>query len=110
MMRVLSLVASLATLSCLSSTVSAQDLANKGKDVYSAQKCSVCHAISGTGNKKGALDDVGRKRSAADIRSWITEAPAMAAKVKAERKPAMKAYTLGKDDLDALVAYLETLK
>jgi hypothetical protein len=53
---------------------------------------------------------VGAKLSAADIRSWITEAPAMAAKAKAERKPVMKAYMLAKDDLDALVAYLQTLK
>ena len=109
MMRVLVPVALLAALS-FSSTVSAQDLASKGKDVYTAQKCSVCHAIAGTGNKKGALDDVGAKLSAADIRSWLTDAPAMAAKAKAERKPVMKAYMLAKDDLDALVAYLQTLK
>jgi hypothetical protein len=34
----------------------------------------------------------------------------MAAKAKAERKPVMKAYMLAKDDLDALVAYLQSLK
>ena len=35
----------------------------------------------------------------------------MAAKTKAERKPPMKAYpNLAKDDLDALVAYLASLK
>jgi hypothetical protein len=34
----------------------------------------------------------------------------MTAKTKSERKPAMKAYTLPKDDLDALVAYLSSLK
>jgi mono/diheme cytochrome c family protein len=94
----------------VASVASAQDPASKGKDVYTAQKCSVCHAIAGTGNKKGALDGIGAKLSAADLRSWITDAPAMAAKAKAERKPPMKAYTLAKDDLDALVAYLQTLK
>ena len=63
------------------------------------------------GNKKGPLDGVGAKLSAADIRQWITAAPEMAAKAKAERKPAMKAYpNLPKEDLDALVAYLQTLK
>jgi cytochrome c1 len=42
---------------------------------------------------------------------WITQAPVMAAKVKAERKPAMKAFTaLSKEEVDALVAYLQTLK
>jgi hypothetical protein len=35
----------------------------------------------------------------------------MAAKVKAERKPAMKAFpNLAKDDLDALVAFLASKK
>jgi hypothetical protein len=34
----------------------------------------------------------------------------MAAKAKAERKPPMKPFTLPKDELDDLVAYLQTLK
>jgi hypothetical protein len=34
----------------------------------------------------------------------------MTAKSKATRKPEMKAYTLPKDDVDALVAYLSSLK
>jgi mono/diheme cytochrome c family protein len=106
MMRACSLFALMA----MTVTAAAQDLATKGKDVYTAQKCGVCHAVAGAGNKKGALDGVGTKLSAADLRSWITDAPAMTAKVKAERKPAMKAYTLAKDDLDALVAYLQALK
>ena len=107
MMRALSLMAVMAV---MVTTAAAQDLASRGKDVYAAQKCGVCHAIAGTGNKKGALDGVGAKLSAGDLRSWITDAPAMSAKAKAERKPVMKAYMLAKDDLDALVAYLQTLK
>ena len=110
MSRALLLVSLLAVSVLCASEVSAQDLASKGKDVYAAQKCNVCHSIAGVGNKRGALDGVGAKLSAADIRSWIADAPAMTAKVKAERKPPMKAYTLAKDDLDALVAYLQTLK
>ena len=94
----------------VASLASAQATAEKGKDVYTAQKCSICHSIGGVGNKKGPLDDVGSKLSAGEIRNWITSAPDQAAKAKAERKPAMKAYTLSKDDLDALVAYLQTLK
>jgi len=88
-----------------------QSAAEKGKTVYTSQKCSICHAIGGVGNKKGELDHVGAKLSADDIRTWITDAPAMAAKTKAERKPPMKAYsTLTKDEVDSLVAYLQTLK
>ena len=106
MVRICSLVAMTVL---VASVASAQDV-NKGKDVYTAQKCSICHSIAGTGNKKGALDGIGGKRTADEIRGWLTDAPAMAAKVKAERKPPMKSLTLAKDDLDALVAYLQSLK
>jgi mono/diheme cytochrome c family protein len=92
-------------------TAAAAQSIDKGKEVYAAQKCSVCHSIGATGNKKGPLDKVGAKLSADEIRSWITAAPDMAAKAKADRKPAMKAYTaLTKDEVDSLVAYLQSLK
>ena len=82
----------------------------KGEQVYADQKCSVCHAVAGKGNAKGALDDIGSKRSADDIRQWLVDAKAMTAKTKAARKPEMKAYSLPKDEVDALVAYLTSLK
>ena len=94
----------------MAGVASAQSPVEKGKAVYTAQKCSVCHSIAGAGNKKGPLDGVGAKLSADDMRAWITSAPEMAAKAKADRKPPMKAYALAKDDLDALVAYLQSLK
>ena len=90
---------------------SAQSPVEKGKEVYTAQKCSACHSIAGAGNKKGPLDGVGKKLSATDIRAWIVEAPAMADKTKSDRKPPMKGYsTLPMPELDALVAYMESLK
>jgi mono/diheme cytochrome c family protein len=92
------------------SAATAQDPAARGAQVYTAQKCSVCHSIAGKGNTKGALDSVGSKLSAADIRAWIVDAAGMTAKTSAARKPPMKSYTLPKDDLDALVAYLSSLK
>ena len=89
----------------------AQSTAADGEKVFAAQKCTICHSIGAQGNKKGPLDNVGAKLSADEIRMWITQAPVMAAKVKAERKPAMKAFTaLSKEEVDALVAYLQTLK
>jgi mono/diheme cytochrome c family protein len=81
-----------------------------GKKVYAAEKCSICHSIGGVGNKKGALDTVGSKLTADEIREWIVSAPEMTKKTKAERKPLMRAYKLSKDDLDGLVAYLASLK
>ena len=93
----------------VASVASAQDKA-KGEAVYTAQKCSLCHSIAGKGNPKGALDDVGSKLKAEDIRAWIVDAKAMTAKTGATRKPDMKAYSLPKEDVDNLVAYLQTLK
>ena len=87
----------------------AQDAA-AGAKVFVDQKCSLCHSVAGKGNAKGPLDEVGTKLSAADIRSWIEDAKGMTAKTGAVRKPEMKAYTLAKGDVDALVAYLVTLK
>lgn len=91
------------------SVASAQDKA-KGEAVYTAQKCSLCHSIAGKGNPKGALDDVGTKLKADEIRAWIVDAKGQTAKTGATRKPEMKAYSLPKEDVDNLVAYLQTLK
>src|SRR5262245_28488989 len=90
--------------------VSAQDQVAQGEKVYAAQKCSVCHSIAGKGNAKGALDAVGSSLSADDIRAWIVDAKGMTAKTKAPRKPVMRQYNLPKEDVDALVAYMLTLK
>ncbi len=84
--------------------------AQQGEKIYTDQKCSLCHSIGGHGNTKGPLDTVGTKLSADEIRQWITDAKAMTARTKATRKPEMKQYSLSKGDVDALVAYLETLK
>src|SRR3954452_15227124 len=89
----------------------AQDAkATHGQQVYTDQKCGLCHSIGDKGNKKGPLDGVAAKLKPAEIREWMTDAKGMTAKTKATRKPEMKAYSLPKEDVDALVAYLETLK
>ena len=82
----------------------------KGQQLFTDQKCTLCHSIGAKGNKKGPLDAVASKLSADEIRAWITDAKAMTAKTKPTRKPEMKAFTLPKEDVDALVAYLMTLK
>jgi mono/diheme cytochrome c family protein len=88
---------------------SAQDAA-KGAAVYTAQKCSLCHSVAGKGNPKGALDAVGTKLKPEELRAWITDAKGMTVKTGAPRKPEMKSYSLPKEDVDHLVAYLQTLK
>ena len=82
----------------------------KGAEVYAAQKCSLCHSIGDKGNKKGPLDGVGSKLKDAELREWMTDAKGMTAKTSATRKHEMKSYALPKDDLDAIVAYMASLK
>lgn len=92
---------------------SAQDNAQieRGMKVYADQKCAVCHPIGGKGNAKGALDDVGNKLKPDEIRAWLVSPAEMTKGTKAERKPPMRAYpNLPKEDLDALVAYMVSLK
>jgi mono/diheme cytochrome c family protein len=91
-------------------SAAAQDAKTQGEQVFAAQKCAICHSIDGKGNLKGPLDDVGAQLSAKEIHAWITDAKGMTAKTKATRKPEMKSLTLPKADVDALVAYLSTMK
>lgn len=91
----------------------AQDaiLIEQGAKIFADQKCNLCHAVAGKGNPKGALDAVGTKLTVDEIRQWIVSPKEMTAKTKAERKPPMKAYpNLSKTEVDALVAYLTSLK
>jgi mono/diheme cytochrome c family protein len=109
-------IAGLLTLGALATSSAAfgQDaaLVKKGEGIYTAQKCSTCHAIAGKGAKTNPLDGVGGKLSAADIKSWIVDPIEMAKKSASTKKPAMpKRYSnLPAGDLDALVAYMASLK
>lgn len=98
----------------LSQAAAAQDTdpVKHGQEVYQAQKCQMCHAIAGKGNKANPLDGVGAKLSPDDIRRWITHPTEMTAKTKSTKKPPMpnKYSKLPAADLDALVAYMASLK
>jgi mono/diheme cytochrome c family protein len=83
----------------------------KGQKLFVDQKCGMCHSVAGKGNAKGSLDKVGGEFKPEEIREWIVNAKEMAAKHDAQRKPPMKDFSsLSKGDVDALVAYLSTLK
>lgn len=112
MKRMLMITVAGAALLAFTAPAWAQDgKAEQGKKVFDAQKCVMCHSVAGKGNPKGPLDGVGSKYSAAELKTWITDPKTMAEKTKAERKPPMRAFTtLPAADLDALVAYLQTLK
>lgn len=90
-------------------------LVEKGKQVFASAnpKCSICHAIGGQGNPKSKLDGVGGRLSAEDIKAWVRTPREMAEKKGSTLKPAMLPYPkqkLSDEDLEALSAYLRSLK
>jgi mono/diheme cytochrome c family protein len=89
----------------------AQSQVERGAKVFADQKCSLCHSVAGKGNAKGPLEEGAQALSADEVRQWLVNPQEMREKAHAERKPAMKSFaTLPKDDLDALVAYVMSLK
>jgi mono/diheme cytochrome c family protein len=92
-------------------------LAAQGKKLYTTYKCDKCHTIAGRGTKKpnGALDSVGAKLSAADIKKWLTATAEMEAKLEKPPKEAdsmtkaLKTKGIEPGEVDSLVAYLRTL-
>jgi mono/diheme cytochrome c family protein len=101
------------TMLCVMATMPlAQDAKqiDRAQKIYVEKKCANCHSIAGKGNKKGPLDEVGTKLSADEIRQWIANPVEMTKKTKAARKPAMKDASLPPEDVDAMVAYMLTLK
>jgi cbb3-type cytochrome oxidase cytochrome c subunit len=92
-------------------------LAATGKKLYVTYKCDKCHTIAGRGTKKpdGALDDVGTKVSVADLKKWLVSPAEMEAKLKNPPKGtdamsnALKTKGIEPGEIDALVAYLQTL-
>ena len=108
----LTITLALASALMMTRPAAGQDAAKKGQDVYTAQKCQLCHAIAGKGNKSNPLDGVGAKLSADDIKQWITHPVEAAAKAKSAKKPPMPAKfaSLPAGDIDALVAYMQSLK
>jgi mono/diheme cytochrome c family protein len=109
-------VTALAIAAALATPVAAagqdEKVIKQGEQVYAAQKCQTCHAIGGKGNKANPLDGVGKKVSADEIRAWIVTPTEMTKKAGSTKKPPMpnKYSKLPAAELDALVAYLASLK
>jgi mono/diheme cytochrome c family protein len=85
-------------------------LVAKGEAAFTAQRCTMCHAVAGKGNAKGPLDGVAKKYKADALRQWLVDPATMTAQHKATRKPAMRDFSkLPAEEIDALIAYLQTL-
>jgi mono/diheme cytochrome c family protein len=82
----------------------------KGAALFTEQKCTICHSVQGKGGKK-PLDGAGTRLDAATVKLWITDPKAAEAKAGKKAMPPMKSYaTLPPADVDALVAYVMSLK
>jgi mono/diheme cytochrome c family protein len=76
-----------------------------GRDIFTAQRCSGCHKIDGSGGVLGPdLTAVGTRRNAA----WLYEYLPKPQAAKPENK--MPPVAVKGQDLDDLVAYLLSLK
>jgi mono/diheme cytochrome c family protein len=100
-------------------SLSAQDpkLVAAGKKLYDAKECAKCHTIAGKGerqSKYSAIDDVGARVSEADIRMWLKDSKKMEAALdhtpKTKMSSKMAQAKLTDADIDALTAYMLTLK
>lgn len=104
------IAAAVMILAVCAAAAAAQDKVQQGSALFSSQKCVLCHSVGARGNKKGALDDVGAKLKGDEIRQWLLNPAEMRTKTKATRTPEMKELKLSKDQVDALVAFLQTQK
>ena len=97
-------------------SLAAQDAkaVSDGKKLYDAKECSKCHMIAGKGNKIGKLDGIAAKVNAADMKKWLTDPAEMEKtlekKPKVKMSSKIKQMNLQAADINALVAYLQTLK
>ena len=88
-----------------------QDQIKQGEKVYTAQKCQLCHSIAGKGNKQNPLDGVGKKLSAEESASGLpTGRDGEAGQVHEEAADGRQVRQVAAADLDALVAYMQSLK
>ena len=82
-----------------------------GRRIYAGKKCAECHQIAGHGNSRFPLDGVGARLSAEDLRRWFTHTREM--ENAQPKRPAIRMssrrYRFSDAELDALVAYLQTL-
>ena len=90
----------------------AEALITEGRKVYDQQKCATCHQIAKRGNSRFPLDGVGSKLTQDQLRRWMTDTAEMEAALP--RLPAIRMsevkFRLSARELDALVAYLASLK
>lgn len=80
-----------------------------GRKIYQEQNCSSCHSIAGKGNPRTPLDSVGTRRTAEELRNWITGSDNLKDLLSDRIRRFKQRYKeLSDDELDALVSYLKS--
>ena len=81
-----------------------------GGQIYQQQSCGFCHSIAGQGNPRNPLDGVGKKRTASELRNFITGADTLQGLLTTSiRKRKQRYRELSVEELDALVIYMQSL-
>ena len=81
-----------------------------GRQIYMQQNCGFCHSIAGQGNPRNPLDGVGTKRTASELRDFITGADTLQSVLTTSiRKMKQRYRELSADELTALVIYMQSL-
>lgn len=79
----------------------------RGAELFRGHGCRSCHSLAGQGNPGLPLDDVGRRRSAAEIGPWITGVGLPTDSLPAAVRRRKVGYAeMSVEDLTALAAFL----
>lgn len=82
----------------------------EGQQSMQVRGCLTCHSFGPSGNKKGPLDGIGKRLSADQIRTALTDPADWRAKSGAKREPACPPKPqLKKFEVDAFVVFLQSL-
>lgn len=113
--RILAAALALVGLPATLALAQSPDAAAAGRKVYEDRKCATCHMVADQGNVRFKLDGVGARLSEADLRRWLTDTDAMERALPAFPAVRMSEWLddnrkISDADLDALVAYLASLK
>jgi mono/diheme cytochrome c family protein len=87
-------------------------VAERGRGLFADLGCARCHSVAGEGNPRSPLDGIGARRTADDIRARIVAAPTVRNEIPASAGRAKQnlSEAMSSSDLDALAAFLSTLR
>ncbi len=82
-----------------------------GRAVFEAQGCLGCHSVAGKGSPRSPLDGVGARLSRQQLSEWAIGAASVADNLSPRALQAKRANAqLPREDMDALLDYLESLR